>query len=249
MGQAGTQPPLLREGHSSLAIAWWRRRAWRWSAWVILLVGVVVVLEAWPTAQLVEFAREKTAMLGAWGPVALGVAYVIAGLLFVPGTALTIAAGAVFGFWIGAGTVSIASTVTAVLAYGIAKHLARKRVRAWASRNPAVRVFQRAVTRGGWRIVVLLRLSPAIPFSLGSYVYGLTDLPFLPHLLASWLTMLPGICLYTYLGVIGGRAITTGGGGLSALEWFGAGLGLFATIAASVYLSRMAREALQEETS
>ena len=67
-----------------------------------------------------------------------------------------------------------------------------------------------AVREGGWKIVAMLRLSPAVPFTLQNYLLGVTGVAFVPYVVASWAAMLPGTLLYVYLG---------GGGGQSRGRW------------------------------
>ncbi len=146
---------------------------------------------------------------GALGMVAFGAAYVVAALTLVPGAALTLAAGALFGPLRGVLVVSLASTTAAALAFLIARHLARRRVEALASHYRAFRAVDRAIAEGGWKIVGLLRLSPAMPFSVENYLLGLTAVRFWPYVLASWVFMLPGTALYVSLGHAG-RAAAAG---------------------------------------
>ncbi len=230
----------------------WRRvsegRAARWIAWGVIVLSAIVLVDAWPTEQILELARAHAERLGPWGPLAIMIAYVILGLLFIPGTALTIAAGALFGFWMAVGMISLASTIVAALAFLAGRHLARERVRRWIDGSVGLQTLDRAVERGGWKMIVLLRLSPAIPFSLGNYLYGMTELPFLPHIIASWLTMLPGIVLYASLGVVGRRAGMGDGDQLGPAEWVLAGIGILAMIVVSVWLARIARTVLRERT-
>ncbi|MFN5959426.1 MAG: TVP38/TMEM64 family protein, partial [Planctomyces sp.] len=150
--------------------------------------------------------QRKVTAFGPWGPIIFGVAYFLAAVLFVPGSALTLAAGAIFGIPGGFATVSIASTAAAGTSFLIARYLARDKVRALADSNRTFGAIDRAIAQGGWRIIALLRLSPAVPFSLGNYLYGLTPVKFWPYVIASWIAMMPGSFLYVYLGFVGRTA-------------------------------------------
>jgi uncharacterized membrane protein YdjX (TVP38/TMEM64 family) len=66
------------------------------------------------------------------GPIGFGLAYIVAALLFVPGAALTLAAGAIFGLLKGTAIVSVASTTAAAIAFLIARYFARSAVEAKA---------------------------------------------------------------------------------------------------------------------
>lgn len=216
--------------------------------WAFILISVIMIIRALPFAQIIYLVQDKIEALGPWGPIVFGVLYIIAGLLFVPGAALTLAAGALFGLGLGTVTVSITSTITAALAFLIARYLARSRVQDMAARNRTFGAIDKAIEQGGWKIVALLRLSPAVPFSLGNYLYGLTPVRFWPYVLASWIAMLPGTFLYVYLGYAGRAAVGAGGsaGERNPWEWVFLGAGLIATIVVTVYVTRLAKKALRD---
>ena len=106
---------------------------------------------------------------------------------------------------------------------------------------PRFEAIDRAVREGGWKIVALLRLSPAVPFTLQNYLYGLTGIRFWPYLLTSWLAMLPGTFLYIYLGHLGRAGVEAASGERSRTpaEWAMMIVGLLATVAATVYITRL----------
>ena len=184
--------------------------------------------------------------LGIWGPVVLGLVYIVATVLFVPGTILSLAAGAMFGLGVGVVTISIASTIGASLAFLIARYVARDRVAVIASRNRRFGAIDRAIGEAGWKIVALLRLSPAVPFNLQNYLYGLTPIRFWPYVLTSWIAMFPGTFLYIYLGHITGAALGSNRS-RSAGEWAFLAIGLAATVMVTVYITRLARQKLSEQ--
>jgi uncharacterized membrane protein YdjX (TVP38/TMEM64 family) len=188
---------------------------------------------------------------GVLGMAVFVVIYVAAAVLLVPGLALTIAAGGMYGLFWGTVLVSIASTAAAAIAFLIARYLARGAVEARAAESPKFAAIDRAIEQGGWRIVALLRLSPAMPFSLGNYLYGLTAIRFWPYVLTSWLFMLPGTFMYVYVGYLSTEGLSAASGGdestaTGRLVLFV--VGLVATVAVTVYVSRLARRALREQT-
>jgi len=160
-----------------------------------------------------------------------------------PASVLTLAAGGLFGLWVGTLTVSLASTTGAALAFLIARYLARERVAGIVRSRPALAAIDRAIDTGGWRIVAMLRLSPAVPFNVQNYFYGLTSIRFGQCVLASWIAMLPGTFMYVYLGHATGAIVA--GGGRSGMQWTMMGIGLAATVAVTVYITRLARAQLR----
>lgn len=217
----------------------------RLTAWLAIAASVIVLFRALPAGRVLELVQSEVATLGALAPLVFGAAYFAAALLFVPGSALTLAAGAIFGLAVGTATVSVASTLAAGASFLIARYVAREKVKTVAETNRTFGAIDRAIAHGGWRIIALLRLSPAVPFSLGNYLYGLTPVKFWPYLLASWIAMMPGTFLYVYLGHVGGSAAS---GGQEKNPWQTVLLiaGLVATVAVTVYITRLARKALHE---
>ena len=199
-----------------------------WARWVrivsvlVIVIGLIYTVRQLPVESGVQVLSTWVESAGYWGPIAFGLAYVVAAVLFVPGLPLTLAAGAVFGIVKGTVIVSIASTTAAALAFLIARYFARSAVESKARTNRHFAAMDQAIAIGGWKIVALLRLSPAVPFSIGNYLYGLTAIRFWPYVLTSWITMLPGTFAYIYLGVIGRAGLTAGAAGATGrtpLQW------------------------------
>lgn len=232
-----------------------RLRSARVSYWLngvsalVLLASIIALVRILPVDRAVTALQGVVDQLGVVGPFVFALAYILAGLLFVPGSALTLASGALFGLVLGTAVVSIASTITAALAYLVARHLARERVRRTAAANRSFAAIDEAIGKGGWRIVALLRLSPAVPFSLGNYLYGLTSIRFWPYVVTSWLSMLPGTFMYVYIGHVGAEGLQAAGGSSTVSTGKTALLvaGLAATIGVTVYVTRLARRALREQ--
>lgn len=218
----------------------------RWVSVAIILIAVMLLMRALPTQQVLKSAQGWIDSLGMWGPLALGLIYIVAVLLLVPGSILTLVAGAVYGLIWGTVIVSLASTTAAAIAFLIARYVARDRVRRRVERSPKLAAVDEAIGEQGWKIVALLRLSPAVPFNLQNYLYGVTAIRFWPCVLASWVAMLPGTFLYVYLGSLGKTAAA--GGETSMAEWVARGVGLAATIAVTVYVARLAQKAIEKRT-
>ena len=219
----------------------------RWGSLALVLLAVFLLTRALPTERLLGVVQAWIDGLGLWGPVALGAIYILAALLFVPGSLLTLAAGAIYGLLLGTIIVSLASTTAAALAFLIARHAVRHTVRAKVERSPRLAAVDAAIGEEGWKIVMLLRLSPAVPFNLQNYLYGVTAVRFWPCVLASWVAMLPATFMYVYLGSLGGAAAA--GRDASPAEWTLRGIGLLATIVVTVYVARLARNAIRRRTT
>ncbi len=240
---AGRIPVGINERHRRRIVA-----VVRWVSILLIVAGLLLIVRSMPIGQAMEAMKGWIGGLGVWGPMVLVPIYIVSTVLFVPGTILTIAAGAMFGLGVGMVTVSIGSTVGASLAFLISRYVARDKVAVMAGQNRRFAAIDQAIDEGGWKIVALVRLSPVTPFSLENYLFGLTRICFWPYVLASWLAMLPGTFLYVYLGHVAGVAVETDRTRTS-WEWTLLAVGLLATAGVMVYLTRLARSKLQEHMS
>ena len=188
--------------------------------------------------------------LGAWGPVAFVAGYAAAVVAFVPGSALTLAAGAAFGVARGTAYVFVAASLGACAAFLVARHLARAAVERRIAGDRRFAAIDRAIGGQGLRIVLLLRLSPVFPFNLLNYALGLTRVRFVDYAVGC-LGMLPGTFVYVYSGSLAAEVATAAsgagaGGGAAQRAFFVAGL--VATIAVTALVTRTARRALAAAT-
>ena len=218
-----------------------------WLVPALVVVGVIIlatgIARRAPLDLWVPALRTWVESRGTVGMVGFGVAYAVSALLFVPGAALTLVAGGVFGLGWGMVVVSIASSVADGAAFLIGRYLARDAVERLARRYHRFQALDTAITQGGWRVVALLRLSPTVPYSASNYFYGLTGIRFLPYWITTWAFTLPGTFAYVYLGYVG--AETLGTARRTALEWSVLVLGLTATVTVTVYLAVLARRSLR----
>ncbi len=220
------------------------RSRWMWIAAAV--VGALALFAAWhflPLNDWLKALAERISGLGLLGAIVYGAVCIAALLLFVPASILTIGAGYLFGLAGGMAVVWPAATVKAALAFVIGRHLARDRVQRFARRHPKFAALERAIGKGDWKVVVLLRWSPIVPFSVSNYLYGLTPVRFSHYVTATAVGMLPGSFLYVYLGAAG-RSLGENSE-RSPWEWAMLGAGLVATVAATVYLSRLAKKQLK----
>ena len=186
--------------------------------------------------------------LGPWGAVVFSVAYVPAALLFVPGSLLTLAAGFLFGLVKGTLVVSLGSTAGAVAAFVVARRVAHQAIARRLAGRPMLAAIDRAVDTEGFKIVLLTRLSPLLPFNVLNYAFGLTSVPLRTYAFASWIGMLPGTVMYVYLGTAAKSlaAVLSGETRRSTAQQTMFIIGLVATVAATTIVTRTAKRALDE---
>src|SRR5262249_1277584 len=186
---------------------------------------------------------------GPAGGALYAVVYVAGTALFFPGLPLTLGAGFIYGAVIGTLVVSPASVAGASVAFLIARYLARDWVARRLKTYPQAAAIDRAIAKNGFKVVVLLRLQPVIPFNMLNYALGLSDIGLRDYALASWIGMLPATILYVYLGSVMGdvtdlvRGRPDSGMAGRVLLWGG----LIAMVAMVWWLGRAARRALHDE--
>ncbi len=215
----------------------------------VALVGLFLLSRQLPLASWIESFNAWVAELGVLGMVVFALVYAVAAVLMLPGSLLTLAGGAAFGLFTGFGVISVGATLGASLAFLISRFVARRHVESWISEKPSFSVIDKAVAKQGWKIVFLTRLSPVFPFNFQNYAYGLTSVPFLHYVLASWIGMMPGTFLYVYFGTLGRsglEAASGAGGGVENLQLALQIAGLVATLAVTVLITRTAKRALNE---
>lgn len=173
--------------------------------------------------------------------------YVGACVLLLPGSVLTLGAGAIYGVAQGTVLVSVASTLGATVAFLVGRYAARDWVGRKIEGNSQFKAIDEAVAKEGWKIVGLTRLSPVFPFNLLNYAFGLTRVSLRDYFFASWIGMLPGTVMYVYVGSLAGSLATVGtdGHGRSTAQWVLYGVGLAATLLVTVLVTRIARRALR----
>lgn len=211
------------------------------------IIGVLIVLGV----QLDAGARLKEALdwiggMGPAGPAIFILLYIVACVLFLPGSVLTLGAGAIWGLAWGTVYVSVGSTLGATAAFLVGRYFMRDWVSKKVETNPKFRAIDEAVAGEGWKIVGLTRLSPAFPFSLLNYAYGLTKVSLPQYVIASWIGMIPGTIMYVYIGAAAGDAAK---GGNTPGQWALKIVGLLATVAVTVVITKIARNALKTRVS
>jgi uncharacterized membrane protein YdjX (TVP38/TMEM64 family) len=217
-----------------------------------LLIGMALALywfiRVFDARHLLRVILEHISELGPWAPFWFVVAYVVACIVFFPGVILTLGAGILFSIPMGTILVSIGAALGAGCAFLISRYAARNWVVRKFSSNPLFQAVDGAVERDGWKIVGLIRLSPAFPFIPLNFVFGLTKIPFWQFFFVTWAGILPSCALFVYLGSLigdlaelGARPIASGNS-----KWIVSGIGLASAVVVSILVTRIARRSLAE---
>jgi uncharacterized membrane protein YdjX (TVP38/TMEM64 family) len=217
---------------------------------IVIIIALFLAMRFLPIQQWLRSFNDWVGQMGVAGIFIFIGVYAIATVLLAPGSILTIGAGFAFGLWKGFLAVSAGATLGASLAFLVARFIARDKVEAVAKRNEKFRNIDHAIGKQGAKLIFLLRLSPVIPFNLSNYFYGLTGVKFWPYVLASWIGMMPGTFLYVYIGSAGKAAVAAAGS--EAMKhgweyWTFLSIGLVATIIVTVWVTKIARDALHSQ--
>lgn len=190
------------------------------------------------------------ASLGTSGAIAFMVIYILATVAFFPGAILTLGAGVLFGIVWGSIYVFIGATIGATCAFLVGRYLARNWVTGKIADQPNFQAIDRAVAEAGLKIVLLTRLSPVFPFNLLNYAFGITGVSLKDYVIGS-LGMIPGTIMYVYIGSLAGNIALIGTQQPNNLpiQWVMRIIGLFATIGVTVYITYIAKKALDQEIS
>ena len=166
---------------------------------LVCVVGIGFIILVWGSSlrdQLLSIGD-----VGAAAPFLYAIVYAVATVLFVPGSVLTIVAGALFGPIIGSLVVFFGASIGASAAFLITRSALRHRIEDRLRTIPVLEALDQAVADDGLMTSILVRLSPLIPFNLLNYALGGTSMRF-THFLLGLFAMLPAIVLYVYLGAL-----------------------------------------------
>ena len=172
---------------------------------------------------------ELTDSMGPLGIAYFGVAYCIAEILAIPAIPLTASAGYLFGPFKGTAIVLLSASVAAGVSFAIGRTFLRDYIEGLLKEYPKFNKLDRAIGREGFKLMLLLRLSPVFPFALSNYLYGATSINFSAFFFGTLLGFAPGTAAYVYTGYIG-KALTGDAGNSDVYPWYVylGGLSLFA---------------------
>ena len=200
------------------------------------------MLEQWT-----EWLRQSMAWIEQTGPIGwlwFIVLYTLSCVLFLPGSVLSVGAGAVYGFWGGTALVSLASVAGALANFVSARFLLRGLMERRFANSKKFQALNHVAVKDAWRMVILTRISPILPHSLVSCAFGLSRMRSWRFLLASWIGFFPISAAYAYSGSVLGRA-TKAGLEQGMWDWTRHALEIAVTIAVTWWITHAAHRALK----
>jgi pyruvate/2-oxoglutarate dehydrogenase complex dihydrolipoamide dehydrogenase (E3) component/uncharacterized membrane protein YdjX (TVP38/TMEM64 family) len=217
-------------------------------------LGVVVLVALLKTLPITDWLLAFVAWVRDAGLVGMAVfvaAYVVVCILWLPASVLTLGAGFAYGIATGAVLVWVAAGLGAIVTFLLGRTVAREAVARRVEANPRFAAIDRAVGREGLKIVFLTRLSPVFPFAAQNYLYGVTQVTLRDYLLGTMIGMIPGVVMYVYLGSLftSVSEIASGSASGGAAKQVLTFVGFAATVGVTVFVTRLARRALDEATT
>lgn len=207
---------------------------------ILAVIGVfIVAFRVLPVAQWLENFQTFVREAGPLGYVLYVIVYVICCVLLVPALALTLGAGAIFGFAAGSAVVIVGATLGATAAFLLGRTVFRKRVEAMVASNPRGAAIDRAIAAEGTKIMLLMRLSGFPPFTWINYALGLTGVRLRPYILTTLFGIIPGTLAFTWAGAAGAAALTGSGNRISLI------VTAAGAVLVSVYIARIASRAIR----
>ena len=171
---------------------------------LLAIVAVVIVISArMGVGEKLGDLQDWIGSLGYLGPLVFIAVYAAATVAALPGSALSIVAGAIFGPVLGVITVIFAATLGAGLAFLVSRFVARNSIEKWLEGSDKFKKLDELTEKHGDIMVAITRLVPLFPFNLLNYGFGLTKVPFRTYVTWSFVCMLPGTILY----VVGSAAV------------------------------------------
>lgn len=193
---------------------------------------------------LLQLAVSAIQDQGEWGYLYFGVLYVVAEILAIPALPLTASSGYLFGLGGGTAVVIVSASIAAGVSFLMGRTFLRSWVESLLGDNPKFKAVDAAIGREGFKIILLLRLSPIFPFAISNYLYGITSVDFWQYLSASIIGFLPGTIAYVYGGGQLGEII--GGDGSASVPWYAYAAGLAAAVASIKFIGDIATKAIEE---
>lgn len=224
------------------------QKAWKVLAGVLTIAFPFLVITLLPVDKVVAQLDVLLARLGPFAMIGFAVLYILDALILGPAWLFALVAGLAFGLVKGILLVWVSATAAAAMGFLVARYFARHRIEKLVKKNEKYEAVDRAIRRHGWKVVLLLRASPLLPYTVSNYLYGLTAVDFLHHLFATAVGIIPMVAVYVSIGAAGREAALAAaqGGHHNVVELVVLGIGIVFTVSAAILITRAARRELAE---
>jgi uncharacterized membrane protein YdjX (TVP38/TMEM64 family) len=199
----------------------------------------VIAVRTLPVAQWLTQFPAYVRGAGPIGYIVYALVYAVCVVFFVPASILTLGAGAIFGLVAGTIVVIAGATLGATLAFILARTVMRRRIEKMTEGNAKFAALDKAITREGAKIVLLVRLSPVFPFTYINYAFGLTGVSLGTYVWTTLIGIAPATFAFVYIGSIAHEAATANRARL--IVYIAGGI---VALAASIFVGRIAARAV-----
>ncbi|RCV14297.1 hypothetical protein SEVIR_2G426300v4 [Setaria viridis] len=230
-----------------MALSW--PSAVRLAVATVLLVAVGVALFTLPVEKILkDFLVWIKGNLGPWGPLVLALAYIPLTVLAVPASILTLGGGYLFGLPVGFVADSLGATIGATAAFLLGRTIGRPYVLSKCKDYPKFQAVAIAIQRSGFKIVLLLRLVPLLPFNMLNYLLSVTPVGIGEYMLASWLGMMPITLALVYVGTTlkDLSDVTHGWSEISTTRWILIISGFVLSVVLIICVTKVAKSSLEK---
>ncbi|CAD5167888.1 unnamed protein product [Musa acuminata subsp. malaccensis] len=216
---------------------------------VILLAAIVIAFVTLPIEKILrDFLVWIELNVGPWGPLVLAVAYIPLTVLAVPASVLTLGGGYLFGLPLGFVADSVGATIGATAAFLLGRTIGRPYVLSKLNDYAKFQAVAIAIERSGFKIVLLLRLTPLLPFNMLNYLLSVTPIGIGEYMMASFLGMMPITFALVYVGTTlkDLADVTHGWSELSPTRWVLIISGLVISAILITCVTRVAKASLEK---
>lgn len=227
------------------------RKSWTYCGLFLLGFSLIIVVKYLQIPEILRSILTWIENLGFLSPITFIIIYNLATVLFIPGSMLTLGGGVIFGVIWGSIYVFVAATLGATIAFMIGRYISRDWVFKQLNKHAKFEAIDKAVVKEGFKIVFLTRLCPLFPFNLLNYAFGVMQVSLKDYILGS-LGMIPGTVMYVYMGSLVGDVALVGTSEqptsfeAEVMKWVINIVGLIATVAVTIYVSRIGKKALEK---
>ncbi|KAL1216536.1 putative membrane protein [Cardamine amara subsp. amara] len=216
---------------------------------LLLLVAIGTAVTFLPVEQkLKDFLLWIKEDLGPFGPLALALAYIPLTIVAVPASVLTLGGGYLFGLPVGFVADSIGATLGATAAFLLGRTIGRSYVTSKIKHYPKFQAVSLAIQKSGFKIVLLLRVVPILPFNMLNYLLSVTPVRLGEYMLATWFGMMPITFALVYVGTTlkDLSDITHGWHEMSAFRWVLMMFGVALAVILIICITRVAKSSLEK---
>jgi uncharacterized membrane protein YdjX (TVP38/TMEM64 family) len=211
---------------------------------VLVIAGLVAAVILLPIGTWLDQFKSYVRGAGPVGYVLYVLVYAVCCVFLIPASALTLGAGAIFGFVQGTILNLIGATLGACAAFLLGRTVFRKNIEKKVASNPKLRAVDKAVEKEGTKLMLLMRLSGFPPFTWINYGLSLTGVKFLPYAITTFVGIIPGTAAFTYLGATGAD-VASGSTGSTITTIFKI-VGAVGAIVVAIIIARIAMKAVKK---